>query len=431
MEPRMILYVCIAHVFLCVIGIIVCFLVHKQSIKFYFSAFQITLAMLSFYSGAIMFYADLTMIRFIAVAATVGVFNVFATAWFSNVFIKPVEKIDETLKSLSAGDFTVKLDGDFKREFSIIFEQMNIMISNISILISSIKRSSMGNFKTASNLSDLAVNMSKEAEYTLNKTNSVTASSEEMSVNMTSVVKTIEMSSQNISMVAAALEENTATINDIANNSEKARVITNQTVTLAKNTSMDVQKLDEAAVDINKVTETITEISEQTNLLALNASIEAARAGEAGRGFAIVAGEIKDLAGQTAGAINDIKERVKLVQDTIKSTVSNIEKITRVITDSHDIVTGIASSVDEQSTAARETAGNVTQASQGLKAISENSSQGLTVTQTISKDISEANQNVSKITESSSHIKTSAEKLSAFAKDLEDGISKFIILDKT
>ena len=92
-----------------------------------------------------------------------------------------------------------------------------------------------------------------------------------------------------------------------------------------------INALGQAAQEIGKVTEAITEISSRTNLLALNATIEAARAGSAGKGFAVVATEIKALAKQTAAATEDIRTRIAGVQAATSGGIHEIEKISRVI----------------------------------------------------------------------------------------------------
>lgn len=92
-------------------------------------------------------------------------------------------------------------------------------------------------------------------------------------------------------------------------------------------------ELGNAATQIDKVIETITDISEQVNLLALNATIEAARAGEAGKGFAVVANEIKVLATQTADASAAIKEQIQNIQSSTGNTVKEISNISEVVSE--------------------------------------------------------------------------------------------------
>src|SRR3954451_2927057 len=115
-----------------------------------------------------------------------------------------------------------------------------------------------------------------------------------------------------------------------------------------------MNQLGAAAMEIGKVTETITEISSQTNLLALNAAIEAARAGSAGKGFAVVANEIKELAQQTATATEDIKGRIGGVQSSAATGIGEIERVSQVIREVSDIVASIAAAIEEQSTVTRD-----------------------------------------------------------------------------
>lgn len=93
--------------------------------------------------------------------------------------------------------------------------------------------------------------------------------------------------------------------------------------------------LNSAAAEIGKVVDVIQEIAEQTNLLALNATIEAARAGESGRGFAVIATEVKVLAKQTADATQDIRSRIDAIQESSKEAVSAIREITVAIQHVH------------------------------------------------------------------------------------------------
>ncbi len=100
-------------------------------------------------------------------------------------------------------------------------------------------------------------------------------------------------------------------------------------------------------MEIGKVTEVITEISEQTKLLALNATIEAARAGEEGKGFVVVAGEIKNLAQQTAEATGKIKKEIETIRSTISVTIADIKQISAINNEVNDIVSTMATAGDE------------------------------------------------------------------------------------
>jgi methyl-accepting chemotaxis protein len=139
-----------------------------------------------------------------------------------------------------------------------------------------------------------------------------------------------------------------------------------QAVTQANETSTIVAGLATAAQKIGDVVKLINSIAEQTNLLALNATIEAARAGEAGRGFAVVASEVKSLASQTAKATEEISGQVAEVQNTTGSAVGVIEAITQTISRINDISAAIAASVEEQASVTQSISSNMQVAAKGV-----------------------------------------------------------------
>jgi methyl-accepting chemotaxis protein len=171
--------------------------------------------------------------------------------------------------------------------------------------------------------------------------------------------------------------------------------------------------LGQSAQEIGKVTETITSISSQTNLLALNATIEAARAGTAGKGFAVVASEIKELALQTAAATSEIKEKISAIQGSTAGAVADIDKIVQVIRDVNEIVMSIAAAIQEQATVTQDIAGNIAQASSGVRDANSRIAQTATVSDSIAKEIAELSGASGQVTSASAVALTQlAEKLS-------------------
>ncbi len=130
--------------------------------------------------------------------------------------------------------------------------------------------------------------------------------------------------------------------------------------------------MSQAAEKIGSVIELIQGIASQTNLLALNATIEAARAGEAGRGFAVVASEVKDLAGQTTRATNEIAGTIAEIQEVTNGTIEAMRGIGHKIQSIHTIAREIAGSVEEQGRATSEIAQSVQQAAMGTTHVSGN-----------------------------------------------------------
>ncbi len=179
-----------------------------------------------------------------------------------------------------------------------------------------------------------------------------------------------ESASANVETVAAAAEELRASVEEIGRQVVSATGIAGEAVREAEATNRIVQGLSVAAQRIGEVVGLITEIAGQTNLLALNATIEAARAGDAGKGFAVVATEVKNLAGQTARATEEIQAQVTAIRTETESAVSAITGITRTIDSISGITTAIAAGVEEQSAATAEIARSVSDAANGTRVVS-------------------------------------------------------------
>jgi methyl-accepting chemotaxis protein len=172
--------------------------------------------------------------------------------------------------------------------------------------------------------------------------------------------------------VAAATEELAGSIKEIGRQVTQSSEVTAKAVEEANRAKDLMRGLDDAAQKIGKVVALITDIAEQTNLLALNATIEAARAGEAGKGFAVVASEVKNLANQTAKATEEISSQIEGVQGATKSSVTAIESIFGTIGQINQISTTIAAAIEQQTAATAEISRNVEQAAVGTKEVSTN-----------------------------------------------------------
>ena len=205
--------------------------------------------------------------------------------------------------------------------------------------------------ETARNLSTIAHEADQQAH-------SVSASSEETSTNMRTMVD--------------ASDQLDGSIREINQQATQAHSVVQRATELARSTDQLVGQLSAGADRIGDVVRLIRDIAEQTNLLALNATIEAARAGESGRGFAVVAAEVKALAGQTAGATEDIGMQVASIQNLTSDTVSAIGSISKVMNDIDLITAAIATAVQQQTSSTETIVQNVQQASEGASELAKN-----------------------------------------------------------
>jgi methyl-accepting chemotaxis protein len=170
------------------------------------------------------------------------------------------------------------------------------------------------------------------------------------------------------SQVAAGSEETSAQAGVVAAAAEQ---VSRNVQTVAAGAE-EMGELGESSKEIGSVVKVITSIAEQTNLLALNATIEAARAGEAGKGFAVVASEVKDLAAESGRAAEDIARRITQVQAQTTSAVAAIGEISAIIASINDYQLTIASAVEEQTATTNEMSRSVTEAATGAGEIAAN-----------------------------------------------------------
>lgn len=182
-----------------------------------------------------------------------------------------------------------------------------------------------------------------------------------------SAVASANQMAENMRRVASAAEELNASFTEISRQLNSAASLVRATVGKAEQSCDTAIGLSAAANRVGEVVGLIREIAEQTNLLALNATIEAARAGDAGRGFAVVAAEVKELAGQTANATDEIASHIEEIQRVTNASVEAIETISNSIAQLNQSIATLATVAQEQSAATGEITKNVHEAFAGTE----------------------------------------------------------------
>ncbi|MGY1723878.1 methyl-accepting chemotaxis protein [Blastococcus sp. SYSU DS0533] len=268
---------------------------------------------------------------------------------------RPVQRIREVLGQVAAGDLTVRAGRTGGAELGEMAASLDETLDSIGNVLVLVNDSSTRLAAASSQLNSAAEGMRENARLAAGQADEVVTSAGAVA--------------SSVDTVATGSSQMESAIREIAHNATEAARVAGQAVGVAETTTRTVGKLGDSSQEIATVIKLINGIAEQTNLLALNATIEAARAGEAGKGFAVVASEVKELAQETARATEDISQRVEAIQADTAGAVDAIGKISQVIGEINDFQATIAAAVEEQTATTNEMNRNVAEAASGSQDI--------------------------------------------------------------
>ena len=323
----------------------------------------------------------------------IGVALAVALALFlAHLVTSPLRRVSRVLRAVAEGDLTQTARVDSHCEVGEMAQDLNTAVASLRQAIATMAASAGSLAISSEELSATSQQIAASAEETSAQANVVAAASEQVS--------------RNVQTVAAGSMEMGASIHEIAQNATEAARVAQSAVVHAAETNAQVGKLGESSQEIGNVIKVITQIAEQTNLLALNATIEAARAGDAGRGFVVVANEVKELARETARATDDIAHRVQTIQGDTAVAVRAIGEIGDIIGRISDFQTTIASAVEEQTATTNEMNRNVNEAATGSTEIATNISGVATAAETTTAGVAQTQQAAAELAHLSSELHT-------------------------
>lgn len=354
---------------------------------------------------------------------------VLAIFWSRRAIIAPIRDVMAFSQKLADGDLRQRILIKQHDELGLLTMAVNQMAETFNEIIRDINRDVKTLRAASQEMNFVSGEMAEISDLTVMKAGTVSAAAEETDSAMNSVAAAMEQAYINVNTVAAATEEMSTSVAEITQRTSDAAVSFKSMVEQAHQVSNQVNALGNAAEEIGAVSDAIASISDKTSLLALNATIEAARAGDAGKGFTVVANEIKELSRQTAGATGEIAGKLADVQRLTDETISMIETIASVIENVSLTVFSINESVEQQSLATQEISRNIQQTSQGLKEITQNVSQTKDATGQVAQEITEVNDNAEQQSNASAQVQLTASRLNELSEHLTKLVSRFHIND--
>ncbi|GGH41679.1 methyl-accepting chemotaxis protein [Paenibacillus silvae] len=303
-------------------------------------------------------YSNALTVTIVLVVGSV-LFSILIGVIISRSISRPLMAMLDLATEVAGGNLTLKSDISSKDEVGQLAVALNRMVDNLKMLINNIVMNSQ----------------------------SVAASSEQISASTQEIASTSTSQSSEAGNISELFKELSLAINSVAASAEEAAELSNDTVKTAREgghvvqtslegmqaVNMKMAKLEEDSRKIGDIIEVIDDIAEQTNLLALNAAIEAARAGEQGRGFAVVADEVRKLAERSGEATKEITTIIKVMQENTKQSVQAVadsveqssktgaafDQIIEMVNNSSQKVNEIAAACEEEAAQAAEVMSSV------------------------------------------------------------------------
>lgn len=326
---------------------------------------------------------------------------------------QPLRRVSKALHEIAMGDgdLTQRLDARGVKEVAQISLEFNRFVEKIAVTISQVNEASTNLSASSDVLSDVSKRTKEDIQVQQGETSRAALAIAEMSEAASSVAENAEQARQSSQEVLAESESGNETLEQVVLAIEKL-------ATVIANASDSINELDKFSVSIGAVLDVIRGIAEQTNLLALNAAIEAARAGEQGRGFAVVADEVRSLASRTQESTIEIETMIQQLQSGAQNAVQVIEKGNEEVTRTEEQVALATSSLTKITQAIIE----ITSMNDSIASAAEEQSM---VTQTIGTNVVAINQIGDRTVKGTDDITRSGEDLSKLSSELESLMRHF------
>ncbi len=327
------------------------------------------------------------------------------------LILKPLLKISKVARKLSEFDLTVSIKANTQDEIGKLFMAINEMARSFKKVASLVQRSGLQVFSSATELSGTAKQQEMTIIHQVESTNKAVTSIEEISHVAAELVQTMQRVA---SMSQETAEFASSGQTDLARMEEAMRHMEHASQSI----SGRLETINDKAENITNVVTTITKVADQTNLLSLNAAIEAEKAGEFGRGFTVVAREIRRLADQTAVATLDIEQMVQEMQTAVAAGVMEMDKFMAEVRAS-------AGDVEKISTQLTRIIGQVQDLSPSFEDVTVAMGHQSDHAQAINRTMMTLSEEMQETTRSLRESYSAIAQLNEAARDLQDEVSRF------
>lgn len=316
-----------------------------------------------------------------------------------------VKLIGKVVAAISAGDLTLDLDEKSdSQDIVLLKSDINKMVQNLSALIYQVLEAVQATASAATQISSSSEEMAAGAQQQSTQVGEVAAAVEQMTRTIMSTTRNITQTSENAKNAMRIAKEGDEAVQRTIDGIGRIAAVVSRAATT-------IQELGQSSDQIGAIIQVIDDIADQTNLLALNAAIEAARAGEQGRGFAVVADEVRKLAERTTKATKEIADMIKKIQSDTKEAVDSItegtkevelgkslaasagESLSMIIKGSAEVVdlsSQVAASSEEQSASAEQITHNI----ESISTVTNESAQGVQQIAMATEDLNRLTENL-------------------------------------
>jgi len=281
------------------------------------------------------------------------VIAVAVSVWVARSVSRPLKAVvDAAEYAVAHDDFTRGIPEEGTQETARVGQAINHLMGKFRDIISYTTRSSEGIANASGALASSSAQVNRSSSAQADAASSVAATVEEVSVSVSETAANARTAGEIVEKSRAGTESALAVMTETVRN-------VNGIAALIRESGNKVGRLDESSKKIGGIVQVIKEVADQTNLLALNAAIEAARAGEQGRGFAVVADEVRKLAERTSKATTEIASLIGDIQNHIGETVTGMQQANTQVAESLELVGRTESALHRIGDDSREVAGNV------------------------------------------------------------------------